>query len=129
MEKKDLLELVWEKENGAFTQWVRARLCESGLDVDLTEYWVGALMLFLGVSHRAYTYWEKMDGYPVPEPVRKTPYGGRGSEARVYTPDQVVQIAWWFYCRKVKKQDDQESDVRSPAECEAVGVRPNGESG
>ena len=50
----------------------------------------------LGRVHRAYQYWEKVSGYPVPNPVRE-PIPPTGIMGRVYTPAQVVEIAWWWW--------------------------------
>lgn len=50
----------------------------------------------LGRVHRAYQYWEKDPDYPVKKPARE-PIAPTGVMGRVYTPKQVVQIAWWWW--------------------------------
>jgi len=49
----------------------------------------------LGRTHRVYQSWEKRSDYPVPNPLRENiPPTSMG---RVYTPREVVEIAWWWW--------------------------------
>jgi len=67
-------------------------------------------MEFLGVGLRSYQYWEANHEaleYPVPEPARRPLWEGSEIESRFYTLQQVVDVAYWFYQRRVKKDGEE----------------------
>jgi len=85
---------MYEGEVG-FLRWLQRRVAQA--DVPTLEVY-GPDAVFrrlLGRSVRIYQVWEQKKSYPVREPVRRARYGA--PSGRVYSPTQVVQIAWWFW--------------------------------
>ena len=100
----NLLELAREKGNEAFSKWFRERLSVSGVSSS-GLYTTGILYeTLLGISLRSYSYWEnELPDFPVKVPCRL----GLGKTApRAYTPENVVDIAYWYFLRKLREDAD-----------------------
>lgn len=101
-------------EEPGFFEWFKDRLALSLIDPELKVYRVRHLFKhFLGVhSPGAYQWWEKRAeemGYPVPEP-RRIPLwphvkeSSPTSQARAYSCQEFVDVAYWWWERNVKEE-------------------------
>lgn len=99
----NLLELASAREDRGFTEWFQMRVRDSELDVGLPEYLPSQLIgQLLGLTLCLHGYWEKNAvklKYPVPNPARRPLWAGKGLMTRIYTPAEVVAVAYWRYGR------------------------------
>ena len=95
-------------DEAGFSEWLTQRTDKAGVPLDAKIYSVGEVMNVLGVTLRAYQYWEAQsiypdpgaklgpESYPVPSPERRK-LRHATSEARVYSWAQFMAIARWYW--------------------------------
>jgi hypothetical protein len=118
--EKSLLKAAQQLGHGSpeWPDWLRGRIEESGVDPEYKDFYPDDVFRrLLGVTVRSYQYWEGQAQlaqeydteptgimtYPVPYP-RMEKVRGRGV-MRVYTPEQVAEIAYWFWKRRVDVEE------------------------
>lgn len=104
--------------NQVFLQWFMERQASAGTEFppEGKVFTPGMLYKhFLKVSRRNYTYWERDDTFP-DFPVKNPRRAYIGPQApRIYSREEVVKIAFWYWKRQVGKSTTAYVSVRDMA--------------
>lgn len=98
MSNMNLLEMAKGKGSMPFFSWFRERLGKGKLDPTRSIYQAGILFKTLGIHQRSYQSFELVEDFPVRRPIRA---GESKTSPRLYTKANFVDIAYWYWLRKV----------------------------